>query len=843
MAYKKYIKRGGKTYGPYVYHSKKINGRVTSQYLGKYEKKNKINILIPVIIGIIFLFSLFIVLDKKTESLTGIKNFLSKELHFTGLAIEDNSTSNDSGMISSDSNQTSVSNETVSSDNNVTDENTTIVNETQNSENITNETIFINNETSNNSIENVTPDINITTNETAVTNLTVENITIQTVQYQAVLGKPVKWKKQITPESEGNITIYIPKDAGNITITEVKEDNQNDITPQSSITGGVIGANKRIGFFEWLSNIFGKITGNDIASNQEEQTTENKTVEIPINDASATYTVSYETPAPYSAEKDTDNGKIVTITGPDTIHYENVLSFTNLDENFKVTNPSQVKIYWEEEKTYLTPTSVQDTDGNGIYDYVEWLTPHLSNQTFDIIIEISKAEHLDNNKNFISDIYPQVSALDDNWSEEIPSGDYVRVTFQQNLTNKNDITLYPKTISGNPSIEVYEQNGNNPVAEFANITSNDYNKVLLTDLQSESQNVFDLEVTGGSIEIDYIVDPIAQPGGGAIGGQVELKAQNCTHLVNSTTITFAGYTTSCFGTYPSSCSTGAGDRLSCNDTGIEWVNASQGRYAGVRTHISNASIISCSTVNQVFACYEWWSAGMNLTNCYVAISNGSKESNVTTACPGGIPNTGMTCVNVTSNLAWSCNSFFGVAAQNKSYIRTVVNITNTTGTAASRNITIDLLAFNVTYTTETVPPNISITFPLNMTNSSNILLNVNYTARDSGGLSSCWWSNDSYTINNTLTNCSTNITGISWASGIHNITIWANDTSNNVNWNATSFIIDTIPPLISILYPINMTNSSDTGLDINYSVADNIGGTGIFSCWYSNDSYSVNSTP
>ena len=45
MVYKKYIKRGGKTYGPYLYHSVKKDGKVTTNYLGRQEglseNKNK----------------------------------------------------------------------------------------------------------------------------------------------------------------------------------------------------------------------------------------------------------------------------------------------------------------------------------------------------------------------------------------------------------------------------------------------------------------------------------------------------------------------------------------------------------------------------------------------------------------------------------------------------------------------------------------------------------------------------------------------------------------------------------------------------------------------------------
>jgi len=39
MPYKKYIKRGGKVYGPYIYHSKRVDGKVVSEYHGTHGKK------------------------------------------------------------------------------------------------------------------------------------------------------------------------------------------------------------------------------------------------------------------------------------------------------------------------------------------------------------------------------------------------------------------------------------------------------------------------------------------------------------------------------------------------------------------------------------------------------------------------------------------------------------------------------------------------------------------------------------------------------------------------------------------------------------------------------------
>ena len=53
MVYKKYIKRNGKFYGPYVYNSRRVNGKVISEYHG-VEKKDYKKFILPVF-GILFL--------------------------------------------------------------------------------------------------------------------------------------------------------------------------------------------------------------------------------------------------------------------------------------------------------------------------------------------------------------------------------------------------------------------------------------------------------------------------------------------------------------------------------------------------------------------------------------------------------------------------------------------------------------------------------------------------------------------------------------------------------------------------------------------------------------------
>ncbi len=56
MAYKKYIKKDGKIYGPYLYHSRRVDDKVISEYYGHEKKRNYKNIFLSIafILGILF---------------------------------------------------------------------------------------------------------------------------------------------------------------------------------------------------------------------------------------------------------------------------------------------------------------------------------------------------------------------------------------------------------------------------------------------------------------------------------------------------------------------------------------------------------------------------------------------------------------------------------------------------------------------------------------------------------------------------------------------------------------------------------------------------------------------
>ena len=134
------------------------------------------------------------------------------------------------------------------------------------------------------------------------------------------------------------------------------------------------------------------------------------------------------------------------------------------DENVSEISEVELEVVGDGYILQEVPFDFYDLDGDGKIDYVEWVVPHLSNQTFEIIL-ITKAEHLDENRTFVEDIYESVKAQDGNWSGPIKHNEYVRVTFEQNLTKEKDITVYARagcngTIMINDveiSCEIYEK--------------------------------------------------------------------------------------------------------------------------------------------------------------------------------------------------------------------------------------------------------------------------------------------------------------------------------------------------------------------------------------------------
>jgi PGF-pre-PGF domain-containing protein len=136
-------------------------------------------------------------------------------------------------------------------------------------------------------------------------------------------------------------------------------------------------------------------------------------------------------------------------------------------------------------------------------------------------------------------------------------------------------------------------------------------------------------------------------------------------------------------------------------------------------------------------------------------------------------------------------------------------------------------------------PQIVIITPLNNTNSTNINLDVNYTVSDNIAISSCWYSNDTYSINLSLGSNCVNLTNITWSQGSHNVTVYANDTSNNINSSRISFTVDSIPPYFNTLANQSLNTAQSLSYDID--ATDAVMGLGVFAInWTS--TFSINSS-
>jgi hypothetical protein len=413
---------------------------------------------------------------------------------------------------------------------------------------------------------------------------------IRTVQYKAVIGKPVKWKKTVDPSKEGRLEIGLPDDAENVVVKKIYSGEET--LAQAAITGHSIAgfdSDSLIGIFlKLLKNIIEKrsMTGNAIEENLD--------VEITIDEAMAEYEVEYETPAPQAFEEEiSENEKKIVISGPSDIHYTEVLAYTELPTQ---TGAERIKLYYMTETT-KEEVSIDkyDTDNNGLIDYIEWIVPSLSNKTYGLVIEISEAEHLDNERRLVRSVYDQVKKEDDIWTETIMQGEYLRVKFEANLTKNNDIKIFARALGEEAAvIGVYAKDSDVLIAVFDEFSGKGIYKVFLTNLTQET-DVFDLRLLEGNAEFDYVVDPSYTCAGTATAC-AGLNSVQCG--VTAGDHQYGCYTNyACTGTPTWTC--GVLDEASCGATiddpqfGCYW-SAGAGTCQGTIEDCENVRVDSCT---------------------------------------------------------------------------------------------------------------------------------------------------------------------------------------------------------------------------------------------------------
>ncbi len=234
-----------------------------------------------------------------------------------------------------------------------------------------------------------------------------------------------------------------------------------------------------------------------------------------------------------------------------------------------------------------------------------------------------------------------------------------------------------------------------------------------------------------------------------------------------------------------------------NDTETTWFNITRINAAPVvilNKPDNNAQVNNTNNVTLNFTVTDEF----NLTLICGLYVNGNLNQTNTSVQNNTITNF---YVNVTlGGYNWSVNCSDG-------------DLSNASGT---RNFTVN----------DTVAPALAVQEPVNDSWYGSDVMDLNFTVSDVY-LDSCWFVNVTGQ-NETLMNCQN--VSFTALEGNNNVTVYANDTSNNVNSSQVFFYVDSVSPVITVSSPVNNTNYTYTNIDLNFTVSD----VSLDSCWFTN---------
>jgi len=454
-------------------------------------------------------------------------------------------------------------------------------------------------------------------NETMNLSNITSNVSVETIQYPAHVGQKVKWVKKVSStQNITDVSIEIPQAASNITVTNSKHERKALTLPihQNNSSNKNISKSKdkqkgKLG----NADVQGTTSsgGNDVSNNDVSNSSlDNALTNITLNESSTTVDVEYYTDAPNLTEVNlTKSSKEVQVYSD--MHYTNVtadstlpipinsaqdivLKWKVMNDSFNDSidasylNPEELSSLYRDGFVYINiPFTLIDSNNDSLYDTIEWVAPHLSNQTFEIIV-ITKADLLDENRSVIESIYDAVKEKDGVWFN-VTENDYVRVTFERPLDSSNDITIYAKAESNNAAIVVYEKDKDEPIAEFTNLMVEKYYKIYLTNLKN-TQDTFDLKIINGTVGLDQIIDPatnISACGSIISSGQYTLN-QSITSTGTCINVTVDNVSIDCQG-YTITYDTGGA-------AGYVGINASNGANARTNLTVKNCKLIKGSNL-------------------------------------------------------------------------------------------------------------------------------------------------------------------------------------------------------------------------------------------------------
>jgi len=205
-----------------------------------------------------------------------------------------------------------------------------------------------------------------------VPNETIDlNDNISTIQYGAVLGRPVKWKKSIQLDEPRDVKVEIPKEATNVAVYKLNEvsdeevigelleevsgeeeivQNETEVVTEAEkktkvkkqkkakklskrqkinahVVSGRVSVDIEVGEGSFIVNFFKKIFSTFTGRVVEIQDTE-EIKEVVIEENATEFEIEYETPAPVANEVETGYGKEIVVSSE--VHYEDILAYTEL---------------------------------------------------------------------------------------------------------------------------------------------------------------------------------------------------------------------------------------------------------------------------------------------------------------------------------------------------------------------------------------------------------------------------------------------------------------------------------------------------------------------------------
>ncbi|MAG08196.1 hypothetical protein CMO89_01880 [Candidatus Woesearchaeota archaeon] len=222
-----------------------------------------------------------------------------------------------------------------------------------------------------------------------------KDVNVSVAKPSVVIGKPVKWVKKIKLLKDiGNVSINITKDAFNISVKDAETNTELD---KSKINVKENNKLKELEEYEAekenkreekeekreaskITGAFAAITGFSALDDINEDTEANVT-ELIIEEPAEELEVEYYTEGPTAEEIIiSDYKKRITVSSD--IHYEDILSYTYLPVEVPANN---IKLYWINNGSRTrVATDKFDKNNNSFIDYIEWVVPSLSNQTYEL---------------------------------------------------------------------------------------------------------------------------------------------------------------------------------------------------------------------------------------------------------------------------------------------------------------------------------------------------------------------------------------------------------------------------------------------------------------------------